>query len=110
MRRTGGSWHRPHCQIPVSKVWPSQGHRAKTCLSHVLYPPSKPLLVSLCSNAHHPAMREILRPPNPFILLWAATAESRSKKSKIIFDRASLSTLRGMKVLNESLAMWESAA
>lgn len=54
-------------------------------------------------------MRESLRPPNPFILLWAAIAESRSKKSKMILDLAPLSTLRGMKVLNESLAMCESA-
>jgi hypothetical protein len=54
-------------------------------------------------------MRDSLRPPNPFILLWAAIAERRSKKSKMIFERDSLSTLRGMNVLNESLAMCESA-
>ena len=80
----------------------------RTYLSHDLYPPSKPLPLSLCSNAHHAAMRESLRPPNPFILLWAAVAASRSKKSNMILDRASLSTLRGMKVLNESRAMFES--
>jgi hypothetical protein len=81
----------------------------RTCVSHDLYPPSNPLPLSLCSNAHQAAMRDSLRPPNPFILLWAAIAERRSKKSKMILERDSLSTLSGMNVLNESLAICESA-
>lgn len=109
-QRTSGSWHRPPCRHSISHLRTRDNARRMTCLSHALYPPSKPLPSSVCSKAHHAAMRESLRPPKPFILLWAATAESRSKKSKMIFDRASLSTLRGMKVLNESLAMFESAA
>jgi hypothetical protein len=84
-------------------------HWGTACLSHALYPPSKPLPVSPCSNAHHAAIRESFRPPKPFVLPWAAIAERRSKKSKIIADRASLSTLKGIKVLNESLAKFESA-
>ncbi len=79
------------------------------CLSQALYPPSKPLPVSLCSKAHHAAIRESFRPPNPLDLPWAATADRRSKKLKIICDRVSLSTLKGIKVLKESLAMFESA-
>jgi hypothetical protein len=54
-------------------------------------------------------MRDSLRPPNPFVLLWAAIAARRSKKSKMILDRESLSTLRGMNVLKESRAICESA-
>jgi hypothetical protein len=53
-------------------------------------------------------MRESLRPPKPFDLLWAAIAARRSKKSKMIPARASLSTLSGINVLNESLAICES--
>ena len=37
-------------------------------------------------------------------------ADMRSKKSKMICDRAGLSTLRGMKVRNESKAQFESSS
>ncbi len=45
-----------------------------------------------------------MRPPKPLVLPWAAMAAKRSKKSKMILVRASESTLRGMKVANESRA------
>jgi len=76
--------------------------------THVLYPPSKPFPTSPCSKAHQPANLDNFRPPRPFVFPCAAIAESRSKKSKMICARAFESTLRGMKVANESRAMFES--
>lgn len=73
-----------------------------------LYPPSNPLPVSSCPNAHQPANRESFLPPSPLDFPWAAMAESRSKKSKMILVRASESILMGMNVANESRAILES--
>lgn len=78
-------------------------------LAQDLYPVSKPLLSSTCSNAHHPANLDNLRPPMPLDLPCAAMAAKRSKKSKIILVRASESTLRGIKVAKASRAISESA-
>lgn len=44
----------------------------------------------------------------PLVLPCAAMAANRSKKSKMIFVRASESTLMGIKVANASRAMFES--
>lgn len=88
--------------------------KGNTCLNvayfnHCLYPSSKPLLASFCSNAHQAAIRESLRPPKPFILPCAAIADSRSKKLKMMLVRAPFSMLSGINVLNESRAIFESA-
>ncbi|KAI7165305.1 hypothetical protein KC349_g67 [Hortaea werneckii] len=48
-----------------------------------------PRAIEIEGLAHHPARRDNLRPPSPFILPCAATAESRSKKSKMMLLRAS---------------------
>lgn len=79
-----------------------------TYIVQFLYAASKPLPVSTCSNAHHPAYLESFLPPSPLDLPCAAIAARRSKKSKIILVRASESTLRGMNVENASRANCES--
>ncbi len=53
-------------------------------------------------------MRDNCQPPKPFDLPCAATAAIKSKKSKMMRCLAPFSTLIGMNVLNESLALWES--
>ena len=79
-------------------------------LDQVLYPPSKPLPESECSNAHQPAYLDSLRPPKPFDLPCAAIAARSSKKSKMILVRASEATLIGMNVLKASRAELESSS
>lgn len=102
-RRVGGS--------AQSLVSLGQDGRAGsiTHFNHSLYPPSNPVPVSLCSNAHQAAIRDSFRPPKPFILPWAAMADRRSKKLKMMLERAPFSTLSGMNVRKESRAMFESA-
>lgn len=53
-------------------------------------------------------MRDSFLPPMPLVFPLAATADKRSKKSKIMRLRASESTLRGMNVSNACRAKLES--
>ena len=65
--------------------------------------------VSENSNAHQPAYLESFLPAKPLDFPCAATAESSSKKSKMILALASEAMLIGMNVAKASGALFESA-